>query len=87
MRFTSALLALVPGLMAAPLDVHSDSGLDVTLSKVGNTRIKAVVKNVGKEEATFVHLNFFRDAAPVKKVAVFRNSMPLTFHLHAPCIH
>ncbi|THC92919.1 hypothetical protein EYZ11_007589 [Aspergillus tanneri] len=79
MRFTSALLALVPGLMATPIDVRSDSGLDVALSQVANTRIKAVVKNVGKEEATFVHLNFFSDAAPVQKVAVFRNNTEVEF--------
>ncbi|THC91298.1 hypothetical protein EYZ11_009248 [Aspergillus tanneri] len=80
MRFTlSTLLALAPGLMAAPLDVRSDSGLDVTLSQVSNTRIKAVVKNVGQEEVTFVHLNFFRDSAPIQKVAVFRNATEVPF--------
>jgi Deuterolysin metalloprotease (M35) family. len=44
---------------------------------VGHTRIKAVVKNAGNEEVTFVHLNFFRDGAPVKKVAVFKDSNDL----------
>ncbi|KAK1145147.1 hypothetical protein N8T08_004580 [Aspergillus melleus] len=80
MRFTlSTLLALVPALLAAPLEVRDNAGLDVTLSQVGNTRIKAVVKNVGKEEITFVHLNFFKDAAPVQKVALFRNATAVDF--------
>lgn len=74
MRFTlSTLLAVLPGLLAAPLEFRDNAGLDVTLSQVGNTRIKAVVKNVGKEEVTFVHLNFFKDTAPVQKVSLFRN--------------
>ncbi|KAB8231315.1 hypothetical protein ETB97_001501 [Aspergillus alliaceus] len=83
MRFLSAsslLLALVPAINAVPVEVASSApGLDVTLSKVGNTRIKAVVKNTGSEDVTFVHLNFFRDTAPVKKVSLFRNATELQF--------
>lgn len=76
MRFTTmsaAFLALAQNVYALP--VESDlSALDVTLSQVSDTRIKAVVKNTGAENVTFVHLNFFRDSAPVKKVAVYRES-------------
>ncbi|KAB8068808.1 neutral protease 2-like protein [Aspergillus leporis] len=83
MRFFSAsslLLALAPALNAIPVDVAGAApGLDVTLSQVGNTRIKAVVKNTGSEDVTFVHLNFFRDAAPVKKVSLFRNATEVQF--------
>ncbi|KAE8153667.1 neutral protease 2-like protein [Aspergillus avenaceus] len=83
MRFISAssiLLALAPVLNAVPVEVaNSASGLDVTLSQVGNTRIKAVVKNTGSEDVTFVHLNFFRDTAPVKKVSLFRNTTEVQF--------
>ncbi|KAB8231396.1 Deuterolysin metalloprotease family-domain-containing protein [Aspergillus alliaceus] len=79
MRFCFVLQTLMSGFMAASLVMASDSGLDVTLSQVNNTRIKAVVKNVGKEEVTFSHLNFFGDAAPVKKVAVFRNDTEIEF--------
>ena len=79
MRFlpaSSLLLALAPTLNAIPVEVPASApGLDVTLSQVGNTRIKAVVKNTGSEEVTFVHLNFFKDAAPVQKVSLFRNGM------------
>jgi deuterolysin len=40
---------------------------------VDNTRIKAVVTNTGHDDVTFVHLNFFRDSAPVKKVTIYQN--------------
>lgn len=72
--FSAALMALAQCVCALPVDIDQVSGLDVTLSQVGHTRIKAVVKNAGNEEVTFVHLNFFRDGAPVKKVAVFKDS-------------
>lgn len=68
----AALLALLPSALAIPVSADSPS-LDVTLSQVGNTRVKAVVKNVGSEDVTFVHLNFFKDSAPVKKVSLFRD--------------
>ncbi|RHZ43083.1 putative penicillolysin/deuterolysin metalloprotease [Aspergillus thermomutatus] len=72
----SAILALAQGALALPAKAPT---LDVTLSQVDNTRIKAVVKNTGTEEVTFVHLNFFRDAAPVKKVSLYRNATEVEF--------
>jgi deuterolysin len=70
-----ALLALMQGISASPVDVKLNTpGLHVTLEQVDNTRIKAVVKNTGSEEVTFVHLNFFQDNGPVKKVSLFRDS-------------
>jgi deuterolysin len=79
MRFTvfsAAVLALAQHICALPVEAEQASGLDVTLSQVSDTRIKAVVKNTGNEDVTFVHLNFFRDSAPVKKVAVYKDGMP-----------
>ena len=73
--FSTAILALAQYVCALPVETDQVSGLDVTLSQVGHTRIKAVVKNAGSEEVTFVHLNFFRDSAPVKKVTVLKDSM------------
>lgn len=80
MRFITpvALLTLLQSINASPVDVKLNSpGLQVTLSQVDNTRIKAVVQNTGSEEVTFVHLNFFQDASPVKKVSLFRNGWSL----------
>ncbi|KAJ5813218.1 Peptidase M35 deuterolysin [Penicillium robsamsonii] len=80
MRFavlSTTLLALAVN--ALPVDTDETSGLDITLSRVSDTRIKAVVKNSGSEDVTFVHLNFFRDSAPVKKVNVFKNDAEVTF--------
>lgn len=68
----SAILALINGALALPANTPT---LDVTLTQVDNTRIKATVKNTGNEKVTFVHLNFFQDAAPVKKVSLFRNGI------------
>ncbi|KAL2864997.1 putative penicillolysin/deuterolysin metalloprotease [Aspergillus lucknowensis] len=81
MRFTTpvALLALMQGISASPVVKTNSAGLHVTLSQVDNTRIKAVVKNTGSEEVTFMHLNFFNDKAPVKKVSLFRDSNELEF--------
>lgn len=82
MRFTvffAAVLAFAQQACALPVEGEQASGLDVTLSQVSDTRIKAVVKNTGNEDVTFVHLNFFRDSAPVKKVAVYRDDNEVTF--------
>jgi deuterolysin len=79
MRLTAlstAVLALAQHAYALPVEGDA-SGLDITLSRISDTRIKAVVKNAGKEDVTFVHLNFFRDSAPVKKVGVFKNGMDI----------
>lgn len=73
--FFSAVLVLAQHAWTFPAEVNRQSVLDVTLSQVGNTQIKAVVKNIGQKEVTYVHLNFFRDSAPVKKVVVYQNSM------------
>jgi deuterolysin len=78
MRFaalSTVLLALAQHAVALPVEAEEASALDITLSHVSDTRIKAVVKNSGKEDVTFVHLNFFRDSAPVKKVDVFKNGI------------
>ncbi|KAJ5488540.1 Penicillolysin [Penicillium diatomitis] len=82
MRFTvlsTTLLALAQYTYAVPVEAAKADALDVTLSHVSDTRIKAVVKNTGKEDITFVHLNFFRDSAPVKKVAVYKDNQEVTF--------
>ncbi|GIC84258.1 uncharacterized protein Aud_000072 [Aspergillus udagawae] len=72
----SAILALVHGALALPAKAPA---LDITLSQVNHTRIKAVVKNTGSEKVTFVHLNFFNDSSPVKKVSLYRNATEVEF--------
>lgn len=75
--FFAAVLVLAQQARTFPAKVNRGPLLNVTLSQMDNTQIKAAVKNIGQEELTFVHLNFFRDSAPVKKVAVYQNSMDL----------
>ncbi|KAL4779452.1 Deuterolysin metalloprotease family-domain-containing protein [Aspergillus varians] len=75
-----SMLALLQGINASPIDVKVNSpALHVALSQVDNTRLKAVVQNTGSEEVTFVHLNFFQDVSPVKKVSIFRNDSEVEF--------
>ncbi|KAL4794029.1 Deuterolysin metalloprotease family-domain-containing protein [Aspergillus venezuelensis] len=74
-----ALLAMLQAAAASPVEKTSTSGLQVTLSQVDNTKVKAIVQNTGSEEVTFVHLNFFKDASPVKKVSLFRENNELEF--------
>ncbi|KAJ5638255.1 hypothetical protein N7490_008134 [Penicillium lividum] len=78
-RFFSTVLILAHHVWTLPTEHNKQSVLDVTLTQVDNTRIKAVVKNVGQEKVTFMHLNFFRDSAPVKKVTVYQNNTEVTF--------
>lgn len=76
MRLTAlylVFLALVQHGCALPVEDDHAPVLDVTLSQVKDTYIRAVVTNTGSEEVTFVHLNFFRDSAPVKKVEVHQD--------------
>ncbi|KAJ6105016.1 hypothetical protein N7486_003705 [Penicillium sp. IBT 16267x] len=77
--FCSAVLVLAQQVWTFPAEVDRRSVLDVTLSQVENTQIKAVVKNIGQEEVTFVHLNFFGDSAPVKKVVVYQDNVEVMF--------
>ncbi|KAJ5247795.1 hypothetical protein N7468_002778 [Penicillium chermesinum] len=60
---------------AIPLNLNGVPTLEVKLSQTDNTLIRARVRNTGKEDVTFVHLNFFRDPAPVQKVDIYRGSM------------
>lgn len=71
--FSVTFLALVQHGCALPVEDDHAPILDVTLSQVKGTRIRAMVTNTGSQEVTFVHLNFFRDSAPVKKVEVYQH--------------
>ncbi|KAI9038261.1 neutral protease II [Aspergillus affinis] len=84
MRFatvSAALAAFASTAAAVPVSdaAAASPSLSVKLSQIDNTRVKAVVTNSGKEDVDFVHLNFFRDSAPVKKVSVFRGKSEVQF--------
>ena len=57
---------------AIPARNEREWALNITLSQVKDTRIKATVQNTSGDEVTFVHLNFLLDRAPVKKVTIYR---------------
>ncbi|KAL2001704.1 hypothetical protein VTN02DRAFT_1372 [Thermoascus thermophilus] len=78
----TALVALSVPVLAFPAAVdvkRAPSSLDITLSQVSNTLVKAVLRNTGSAEVSFVRLNFFKDDAPVKKVAVYRDGSEVQF--------
>ncbi|KAB8078842.1 neutral protease 2 [Aspergillus leporis] len=76
---STAIFALASTAVAAPVAENSSPSLEVKLTQIDNTRVKAVVKNTGNEAVSFVHLNFFKDAGPVKKVSVYRGKNEVQF--------
>lgn len=52
-----------------------DSGLEVVLSSVGNTEVKAVVTNKGESKVSLLNFNSVLDSAPVHKVSIQKNGM------------
>ncbi|PGH07192.1 hypothetical protein GX51_01979 [Blastomyces parvus] len=53
--------------------------LDVKLTQVKGTVLKAVVTNTGDEDLNILNLNFFKDNAPVKKVSVYSQDAEVPF--------
>ena len=82
MKFLSAIAAVAA--LAAPvasLAIRAPEqvpDLDVALSQVGNSLVRAVVTNGGSETLTLLNHNFFSDVAPIKKVSVFREGTKST---------
>lgn len=81
MKFASIIAAatalVAPAASAAIRDVEHRE-LDITLSQIGNSHVKAVVTNTNAEPITLLNYNFFKDVAPIKKVAVFREGTSLS---------
>ncbi|PGH12017.1 hypothetical protein AJ79_04526 [Helicocarpus griseus UAMH5409] len=75
--FTASALA---GVMPPASRRAEDSPeLDVQLTQVDGTTVKAIVTNKGDKELNILNLNFFKDAAPVKKVAVYNQGVEVPF--------
>lgn len=82
MKFFSAITAataLVAPVASLAVRRAEHKELDITLSQVGNSQVKAVVTNTNAEPLTLLNHNFFKDVAPIKKVSVFREG---TFSFH-----
>lgn len=87
MKFLASV-SLATAASAAVIDVakRDASPLSVTLEKVGNSQIKAVVTNSGNEDLKVFKTGTFLDEAAVEKVEVFQGSkypFPL-LHLAVP---
>ncbi|KAK2782629.1 hypothetical protein FQN53_009645 [Emmonsiellopsis sp. PD_33] len=53
--------------------------LDVQLTQIKGTVVKAIVTNTGDKALNIFNLNFFGDKSPVKKVAVMREAIEVPF--------
>ncbi|KAI2383059.1 hypothetical protein LOY87_006796, partial [Ophidiomyces ophidiicola] len=83
MRFSSSLIALVAFLgqaFAHPSNlIQRDTGLEVKISRVGNTLVKATITNTAKHEISFVKINTPFGNGPVHKAQVMKNGVPVQF--------
>lgn len=75
MKFLAGV-SLATAASAAVIDVakRDASPLSVTLEKVGNSQVKAVVTNSGNEDLKVFKTGTFLDEAAVEKVEVFQGS-------------
>ncbi|EEP78915.1 predicted protein [Uncinocarpus reesii 1704] len=85
MRFSSSflsVLALASQALAFPLNdlPTTDSGLEVKLTSVGNTRMKAVLTNTADHDLSFLKFNTFFDDAPTQKVRIAKDGSLVPFN-------
>nr|C5G8P3.1 RecName: Full=Neutral protease 2 homolog BDCG_00922; AltName: Full=Deuterolysin BDCG_00922; Flags: Precursor [Blastomyces dermatitidis ER-3] len=73
---TTAIAGVVPSTEKRADDIPE---LDVKLTQVEGTLVKAVVTNNGDEDLNILNLNFFKDTAPVKKVSVYSQGAEVPF--------
>lgn len=52
---------------------RTETGLDIQLTAVGNTRIKAVITNTADRHLNLLKFNSFLDDGPTHKVGIFKN--------------
>ncbi|OJD10810.1 hypothetical protein AJ78_08276 [Emergomyces pasteurianus Ep9510] len=87
MRSLSSILAVAVLITTAIAGVAPFTGkradnipeLDVTLTQINGTVVKAVVTNNGVQGLNILTLNFFKDNAPVKKVSVYSEGVEIPF--------
>ncbi|WEW60289.1 ammonium transporter [Emydomyces testavorans] len=58
---------------------RTESGLDVQLTAMGNTRLKAVITNKGNQQLNLLKYNTFLDEAPIPKVGIYKDGQPVKF--------
>ncbi|EAS31986.3 metalloproteinase 5 [Coccidioides immitis RS] len=85
MRLSSSLIALAAlAVQALALPVNElaerDTGLDVKLIPIGNTRVKAIITNNADHEMSFVKYNTLFDSSPVRKVQISKDGSIVPFN-------
>ncbi|WEW62050.1 Fungalysin/Thermolysin Extracellular metalloproteinase 5 [Emydomyces testavorans] len=76
-----ALVALTGKTLATPLNglPERHTELNVQLTSIGNTRVKAVVTNNGQQEMSFLKYNTIFDSAPIRKVTITKDGSMVPF--------
>ncbi|KAL8915285.1 MAG: hypothetical protein Q9172_006903 [Xanthocarpia lactea] len=76
----AALFAILPLVSSFAVDLEKRaSDVDVTLSSLGGTVVKASIKNNAKETLKFLKSGTFLDSGPVEKATVFKDGAPVAF--------
>lgn len=78
MKFQILSVAALASLASALIDKR-DSPLDVSLEVVGNTNVKATIKNTGSEDLKLFKTGTFLDDSHVEKVEVFKAGEQVAF--------
>ncbi|EAS27496.3 metalloproteinase 8 [Coccidioides immitis RS] len=84
MKLSSILLALAalvsPAFSYAISHLpRSEGGLDIQLTAIGNTRIKAIITNKADRPLKLLRYNNFFDDAPTQKVEIFKDGNAVQF--------
>ncbi|KAL8905112.1 MAG: hypothetical protein Q9171_006791 [Xanthocarpia ochracea] len=76
----AALFAILPLASSFAVDLEKRaSDVDVTLSSLGGTVVKASITNNAKETLKFLKSGTFLDSGPVEKATVFKDGAPVAF--------
>ncbi|EAS31870.3 metalloproteinase 8 [Coccidioides immitis RS] len=75
----AALAALANPVLSLTIPQATGSELDVQLSAIGNTRIKAVITNKADRQLKLLKYNNFFDDGPIQKAGVFKDGQPVKF--------
>ncbi|KAM4054464.1 deuterolysin metalloprotease (M35) family protein [Hirsutella rhossiliensis] len=80
MKGISVLVALAASTLAAPSrEKRASSPLKVKIEMVGNSEVKAVIKNEGQESLKVLKTGSILSPVPVEKATVFADDQPIEF--------
>lgn len=80
----AALGALVAPAVAYPHAPMNETLVDVQLTAVGNTMVKATITNKGDSMLNMLKFNTIMDENPTRKVMVFQDGLSPDFSIFIP---